>query len=158
MKQKHWDTSSSKGLGHTLLLPSCQVKLCPNPQVTAEQLQALNNNKVTAAQDFEQRLQAHQKIQRITEEQPLLSGPEERKMTAATLMQRQKRQVRAALSKGHFTVNSETDAEYQDFLKELNPSYEPPNKYEIVQFREELHKERLECRDGMVRRMGPWLS
>ena len=66
----------------------------------------------------------------------------------------QKAQVLAALAKGQFARHPELDEDYVDFLKQLNPSYVPPDDKEIRALREELHQDRLKERSAILKQMG----
>ena len=67
--------------------------------MTAEELEALKKAKVTAAEGFDQRLKAHQDLQRITKEQPPLAGAGGRKMDASTLKAMQNNRSRQPLQR-----------------------------------------------------------
>ena len=53
-------------------------------------------------------------------------------------------QVRAALSKGQFTVDKELNAYYRELRQALNPPYKVPTKTDINDIVDALHEERLE--------------
>ncbi len=153
------DASSSRPLEHTLLVKGAQVRLCTDPQVTQDELRALQAAKVEKARGFEERLAAHTQLGRIVSVQPPYlegSGPAPAPaLKASDIKTLQKEQVLAALARGHFSVNAELDEAYVQFLKHLNPTYEPPNKKEIEALRDDLHAERLQERKNIIRQMGP---
>ena len=143
---------------HKLLATDTEVRLCSNPQVTKQQLEHLRDVKVLLANGFEERLAARQKLKIITVSQPSLdasSTSASLPLAAPDMRQLQKQQVKAAISKGGFTVNAELDEEFNAFLKQLNPAYEPPTRRVVESLRDELNQERLETRDTIMKAMGP---
>ena len=150
------DVSNARALAHILLVPKEGVRTCSNPQVTAQELTALKNEHVKKAENYNDRLQALQSLDKIGQDQPLLTGTEgqDDAFQPAVLKTLQTMQVKAALSKGQFAVHPETNEDYQQFLMTLCPKYRPPTKHEIWAIREELHVERLKERDHMIKALG----
>ena len=151
------DTSNARALEHLLLTKNPGVKLCSNPQVTAQEYQALVQAQVPKAAGFEGRLEAHQKLGLVTAAQPSLQdvASQSAMLPEHAMKELQKQQVKASISQGCFNVNRHLNEDFLAFLKALNPGYRPPTRREVEAIRDELHEERLKERDTMIQAMGP---
>ena len=101
------DVSNHKAMDHLFLREGADVKLCIDPQLSAAEFRKASVNTIKAADGFEERLNKHIAMGRITQQQPTLKSEIGRAISEQEMHALHLEQVRSSLSKGEFNVHKD---------------------------------------------------